>query len=122
MQNNIEYIYICIVLILVAYVIFINYTKACKLIKYTVVREHIQNVNTFLNKVEENKKEYFTYSLMNNLLKEYEDVYNLFKVKPYRKIKNESILKFIYIYSNLSKLVKKWNEEYISNELLNNGC
>ena len=116
-----EYIYICIVLVFVYYVVVINNIKSSKLIKDTIVEEQIQNVNTFLKKVEENKKEYFTYSQMNNLLKEYEDVYNLFKGKSYRKIKNESILKFIYTFSNLSQLVKNWNEEYIANELLNNG-
>lgn len=115
------YIYILIVLIVVFYLWFINYIKPSKLIKDPVVQEQIQNINMFFQKVEVYKREYFTYSLMDSLLKEYTEVYNLFKDKPYRKIKNDCIFKFLDIFSNLRELVKEWNEKYIENELLNNG-
>ena len=118
-SKNMEYIYILILLILISYIGLINYIKLNKLIKDPVVKEQIKNINEFLQKVEESKKEYFTHSLIDSLLKEYKNAYHLFKKKPYSKIKNESIFKFLDIFSNLPQLVKEWNSQYVEKELLN---
>lgn len=110
-----EYIFIFILLILGS----INYTNTRKLIKNYVTKEQIKSINEFIQTIEEGKKEYFTHSLRDNLLKEYQNTYDLLKNKPYSKNKYENIFKFLEIFSNLDQLVKVWNSEYIENELIN---
>lgn len=114
-----EYIYILISQISAYYRRFINNINPNRLIKDPLFQEQIKNINEFLQKVEESREEYFTYSLRDNLLKEYQNTYNLLKTKPYNKIKNDKIFKFIDIFSNLHKLVKEWNSQYVENELIN---
>lgn len=109
--------YLCILILLILGLI--KYTKSNKLIEDSVAQEQIKNINEFLKKIEESKKGYFTHSLRDDLLKEYQNIYNLLKNKPYSKIKHENIFKFLDTFSNLHKLVKEWNSEYVENELIN---
>lgn len=110
------FIYI-IVLLSIIFGIFTglrDYTTRNKLIE-----ENLYTVNQFFEEIEEGKKDYFTHSkkkfIQDN--QNYKEAYHTLSKESIDNIKNQDIINFIDVYPNLDNLVKKWNEDYISNEL-----
>lgn len=114
------YIYLTVILCFI--VIFIIF-KHIRVIKYKRSPSFITNseeVEKFLQIINNSRKDYFTYTLKEELKRDYENVYKFFCERLYSNIKNSSIFEFKSIYIDLDSLVKQWNEEFVKNELERN--
>ena len=73
--------------------------------------------NEFLEKIKLYRKDYFSTSTRDALLKDYEFFYNYFSDEKFLKTKCQMPTEFMETYRNLSSLVNLWNESFINNEL-----
>lgn len=94
--------------------IYINKRRTDKLINSQPYIDMISNINNFSNEIELYKKEYFTFMHKTELINKYQDEYSFFSKSEFKRSKDLSIIEFNNTYSDISNLVKKWNEEYIN--------
>ncbi len=78
---------------------------------------YIQKSNSFFDKIDENKKSYFTSKTLDDLLSEFKDTYNYFSNDNFSKTTCPVNDEFTRTYSNLIKLVDEWNKNYVLTEL-----
>lgn len=106
--------------IIVLVIIFYYLINRAKNIERNSLYDH-NEVNRFLNRVEDYKKEYFTNSMKETLKNDYSSLYYDFTNGELKCINSTRVNKFIEIYSNLDKLVNEWNISYVENELNQNN-
>ena len=73
--------------------------------------------NEFLKKIEELKKDYFTTNQRDQLLKEYNPLYDYFQTDYFINLNLNAPEIFINTYANLRKLVNTWNFEFTRKEI-----
>ena len=84
------------------------------------IAEFSNNVNQsteFIKTINLYKQSYFTTTIRNDLLTRYKKTYYYFSYPTTKKLNLQIPQEFMQTYSNLSKLVVKWNFEYIKKEL-----
>lgn len=111
-----------IILVAISGVSFFSYKaiKSAKLNKEPITISMIDEVTRFLKEVEIARQEYFTKPIKDKLVEDYKGVYEFFNRHPYSKIKNPQVSEFKEMFTKIDTLVKKWNEEYITSELVKN--
>jgi DNA helicase-4 len=80
----------------------------------------LADIVKFNEDVEFYKNDYFTYQNKKTLIYRYQETYNFFHNKKYKRTKDLRIIEFLNTYSNISSLIQEWNEEYIKKELYKN--
>ncbi|WP_040660733.1 UvrD-helicase domain-containing protein [Oscillibacter ruminantium] len=95
----------------------IYYYKIYQLKKDPVVILELERIESFFNKIDILKKDYFTKPAEEELLKTYKETFDFFSTSPRTKLKLSRLDEFKETFLSLSSYVKKWNELYIENEL-----
>lgn len=98
----------------------IYYYKIHQLKKDPVVTLELEKIESFFNKINVLKQDYFTMPAEEEILNTYKGTFNFFNTVPYTRIKFPRLGEFKETFLNLPSYVKEWNEHYVENELEKN--
>lgn len=88
--------------------------------KWNEIYKILKKANKFLSIIEEARKDYIIYNYLEWTKKEYKEVYDFLNHNSNIESYEYLINKFKNYYKDLDEYIKKWNKEYIENELKNN--
>ena len=110
-----------IVILFVIFYILKNITEVKKIEELRTeptVAFNLKKIECFFREVDVSKQSYITKNIEMKLLSDYKETFELFKQQQFNRLNNERIDEFKNYYSNVSTLIKEWNNLFVENELV----
>lgn len=106
-------------LIIISILIVYVYLRRKRILHDPIIQESINQSTKFNNKIVELRKDYFRWSIKENLKEEFGPLRNEVSKHIYSRIKNSDIELFKETFDNIDLLVQRWNKHFVDDELVN---